>query len=107
MARSHAETARQRGERVEIQSPNLRPKAGFQFPTAQITKPLVKIRIFVIAHTTVYATSLSPNGFQLPFASTVRTESDIMLGARVQTAAYLIMQFMGIPEVFRSPRGSP
>ena len=63
--------------------------------------------MFVIANATVYATSLIPNGFQLPFASTVRIESDIMLGARVQTDAYLTMQFLNVPEVFRSPRGSP
>ena len=74
-------------QRVGIQSPNLRPKADHK--TAQITKPLVKIRIFVFAHATVYATSLSPNGFQLPFASTVRIEPDIMLGARAQTVACL------------------
>ena len=61
----------------------------------------------MFADATVLATSLTPNGFQLPFASTVRNEPDIMLGARVQTVAYLTMQFMSIPEVFRSPRGSP
>ena len=107
MASSHAETARQRGKRVGIQSPNLRPKAGLQFPTMQNTKPLVQIRMFVFANATAHATSLIPNGFQLPFASTVRNEPDIMLGARVQTVAYRIMQSMSIPEVFRSPRGSP
>ena len=90
-----------------MQSPNLRPKAGLQFPTMQNTKPLVQIRMFVFANATAHATSLIPNGFQLPFASTVRNEPDIMLGVRVQTAAYLTMQFMNVPEVFRSPRGSP
>ena len=63
MARCHAGTARQRGKRVGIQSPNLRPKAGFQFPTMQITKPLLKIRIFVFADATAHATSLWVMGF--------------------------------------------
>ena len=63
--------------------------------------------MFVFANATAHATSLIPNGFQLPFASTVRIEPDIMLGARVQTEAYLTMQFVNVPEVFRSPRGSP
>ena len=61
--------------------------------------------MFVLANATAHATSLFPNGFQLPFASTVRSEPDIMLGARVQTVACVIMQSMSIPEVFRSPRG--
>ena len=63
--------------------------------------------MFVFANATAHATSLKTNGFQLPFASTVRIEPDIMLGARVQTEAYLTMQFMNVPAVFRSPRGSP
>ena len=33
----------------------------------------------MFADATVLATSLTPNGFQLPFASTVRNEPDIML----------------------------
>ena len=41
-----------------MHSPNLSPKAGFQFPTVQITKPLLKIRIFVFADATAHATSL-------------------------------------------------
>ena len=45
--------------------------------------------MFVFANATAPATSLIPNGFQLPFASTVRNEPDMMLGARMQTVAYL------------------
>ena len=74
--------------------------------TKDSIKQCRQIRIFVFANATVYASSLTPNGFQLPFASTVRNEPDIMLGVRVQTVAYLTMQFMNIPEVFRSPLGS-
>ena len=62
--------------------------------------------MLVFSKATDDATSLIPNGFQLPVASTVRNEPDIMLwseGASINVPTNHAV--LKVPEVFPSPRG--
>ena len=70
-----------------MHSPNLSPEAGFHFPTEQAQNRSYR--------------------YGCCECSRDCTCNLALIGARVQTEAHSPMQFLDIPEVFRSPLGSP
>ena len=70
-----------------MHSPNLSPEAGFHFPTEQ-------------AQNRSYRYGCCECSRDCPC-------NLAHIGARVQTEAHSPMQFQDVPEVFRSPLGSP